>query len=256
VTPALARDNVFVEYLLRLGDNALVLGQRLAEWTGHAPIIEEDLAVTNVALDLIGQARLWLSYAGEAEGQGRDEDRLAYFRDSHHYRNVVLVELPNGDYGRTVTREFLFDTWHLYLLDALRASRDERLAGIAHKAVREVAYHVRRSGDWVVRLGDGTALSHAKMQTALDELWPYTGELFHADEIDAALTSCGIGADLAAVRARWRTHVAQTIAEATLALPADGWMHSGGKSGRHSEYLSYLLAEMQSVRRSVPGERW
>jgi ring-1,2-phenylacetyl-CoA epoxidase subunit PaaC len=249
-------DTPFVDYLLRLGDNALVLGQRLAEWTGHAPILEEDLALTNVALDLVGQARLWLSYAGELEGIGRDEDRLAYFRDSREFRNVILVELPNGDYGKTLAREFLFDTWHFYLLDALRVSRDGPLADIASKAIREVAYHVRRSGEWVVRLGDGTPLSKAKMQHAFDELWPYTGELFRPDAVDTELAARGIGADLNAVREHWRSHVERVMTEATLTLPADGWMHAGGKSGRHSEDLSYLLAEMQSVRRSIPGERW
>ncbi len=242
--------------MLRLGDNALVLGQRLAEWTGHAPVVEEDLALTNVALDLIGQARLWLSFAGAAEGNGRDEDQLAYFRDAREFRNVLLVELPNGDFGKTLARQFIFDTWHFYLLDALRDSLDPRLAEIASKGVREVAYHARRSGEWVVRLGDGTALSHAKMQSALDALWPYTGELFCADAVDMEMTSRGVGADLDAVQKRWRGQVAKVVADATLALPNDGWMHGGGKVGRHSEYLSYLLAEMQSVRRSVPGERW
>jgi ring-1,2-phenylacetyl-CoA epoxidase subunit PaaC len=252
----LVRDTRFVDYLLRLGDTALVLGQRLSEWTGHAPIIEEDLALTNVALDLIGQARMWLSYAGEAQERGRDEDRLAYFRDAREYRNVLLVELPNGDYGRTLAREFLFDTWHYYLLRALGVSTDERIAGIAQKAVREVAYHVRRSGDWVVRLGDGTDVSAMKMQSALDELWPYTGELFRPDDVDAEMARRGIGPDLEALREPWLEHVRRVIADANLRLPADGWMHSGGKSGRHTEHLGYLLAEMQSVRRSVPGERW
>jgi ring-1,2-phenylacetyl-CoA epoxidase subunit PaaC len=253
---ALARDVQFVAYVQRLGDNALVLGQRLSEWTGHAPIVEEDLALTNVALDLIGQARMWLAYAGEAEGAGRDEDRLAFFRTADEFRNVLLVELPNGDYGRTLLREFLFGTWHFALLDALRASADGRLAGIAAKAVREVAYHVRRSGDWVVRLGDGTQESHARMQSALDDLWPYTGELFAPDAIDAALADAGVGVDPATLRAPWRAPVERVLAEATLTVPADGPMHSGGKSGRHTEHLSYLLAVMQSVRRSVPGDRW
>ena len=252
----LARDTHFVDYLLRLGDNALVLGQRLSEWTGHAPILEEDLALTNVALDLVGQARLWLAYAGEAEGLGRDEDRLAYFREAREYRNVLLVELPNGDYAATLARQFLFDTWYFYLLEALSASQDERLAGIAQKAVREVAYHVRRSGEWVVRLGDGTESSHAKMQTALDNLWPYTGELFEADDADRELARRGVGAHLEALRWPWLAHVTRVLADATLRVPAAGWMQTGGKSGRHSEHLGYLLAEMQSVRRSVPGERW
>jgi ring-1,2-phenylacetyl-CoA epoxidase subunit PaaC len=243
-------------YSLRLGDNALVLGQRTAEWTGHAPIIEEDLALTNVALDLVGQARLWLAYAAEIEGNGRDADALAYFRGQHEFRNVLLVELPNGDYGRTLMREFLFGTWHFYLLEALRASSDERISAIAQKAVREVAYHVRRSGDWVVRLGDGTAESQAKMQTALDALWPYTGELFTPDELDRELQAAGIGADLAALHAPWRTHVERVLTDATLTVPADGWMHAGGKAGRHTEHLSYLLAELQSLRRAVPGDVW
>ncbi len=252
----LARDTAFVDYLLRLGDNVLVLGQRLSQWTGRAPIVEEDLALTNVALDCIGQARMWLAYAGEAEGRGRDEDRLAYFRDSREFRNVLLVERPNGDYGATLVRQFLFDTWHFYVLRALCASSDERLAGIAQKAVREVAYHVRRSGDWVVRLGDGTDVSHAKMQAALDDLWPYTGELFRSDETDVELTRRGVGIALEAVREPWLEHIGGVLADATLSVPPDGWMQSGGKSGRHSEHLGYLLAEMQSVRRSVPGERW
>ncbi len=254
--PALVRDAQLAQYLLRLGDNALVLGQRLSEWTGHAPVVEEDLALTNVALDLIGQARLWLSYAAEAEGSGRDEDRLAYFRDSRDYRNVLLVELPNGDYGATLARQFLFDTWHFHLLGALGDSSDERLAGIAHKAVREVAYHVRRSGDWMLRLGDGTEFSHAKMQAAVDDLWPYTGELFRSDQIDVEMCERGAGPSLESLRGPWLEHVRRVLAAATLSVPPDGWMHSGGKSGRHSEHLGYLLAEMQSVRRSVPGDRW
>jgi ring-1,2-phenylacetyl-CoA epoxidase subunit PaaC len=252
----LARDTRLVDYLLRLGDNALVLGQRHAEWTGHAPVIEEDLALTNVALDLVGQARLWLTYAGETEGRGRDEDRLAYFRDAREYRNLLLVELPNGDYGRTHVREFLFDTWHFYLLDALAASADERVAGIARKAVREVAYHVRRSADWVVRLGDGTELSHTKMQTALADLWPYTGEFFGSDDVDAEMARRCIAPHPEALRGPWFAHVRRVLADATLDIPADAWMHSGGKAGRHTEHLGYLLAEMQSVRRSVPGDRW
>lgn len=256
MTTSVGRASHVAGYLLRLGDNALVLGQRLAEWTGHAPIVEEDLALTNVALDLIGQARLWLSYAAEAEGRGRDEDRLAYFRDSGDFRNVLLVELPNGDYGKTLLREFLFDTWHFYVLDALSASVDERLAAIARKAVREVAYHVRRSGAWVVRLGDGTEQSQARMRSALDALWPYTGELLTPDDLDREMATSAIGVDLEAVALRWRQHVERVLDEATLAVPSGGWMPAGGKSGRHTEHLSYLLAEMQSVRRSIPGDRW
>ena len=244
------------EFALRLGDNALVLGQRLAGWTGHAPILEEDLALTNVALDLIGQARLWLAYAGEAEDRGRSADALAYTRDARDYRNVLLVERPNGDYAATTARQFLFDTWHFYLLQALAVSSDACVCGIAQKAVREVAYHVRRSGDWVVRLGDGTEKSHALMQAAIDDAWPYTGELFTADAIDTALYEAGVGCDLTRLRDPWRVHVEGVLTDATLAIPADGWMHGGGKAGRHTEHLSYLLAEMQAVARAVPAERW
>ncbi len=249
-------DEALARYVLRFGDSALVLGQRLSQWTGHAPIIEEDLALTNVALDLIGQARMWLTYAGEVEGLGRDEDGLAYYRDSAAYYNVLLVEQVNGDYAATTARQFIFDTWHFHALQRLTASRDERVSGIAQKAVREVAYHVRRSGDWVVRLGDGTEYSHARMQAAVDELWTFTGELFASDDLDAEMTRRGIGFELEALRAPWLEHVRRTFAQATLTVPADGWMHLGGKSGKHTEYLSYMLAEMQSVRRSVPGERW
>lgn len=249
-------DPALVEFLLRMGDNALVLGQRVAGWTGHAPVIEEDLALTNVALDLIGQSRLWLAYAGECEGRGRSDDALAYFRDAHEFRNVLLVERPNGNYADTMGRQFLFDAWHLELLRALAASRDARVSGIAQKAEREVAYHVRRSGDWVIRLGDGTEKSHGLMQAALDELWPYTGELFRSDDVDRALAAQGIACELESLRDAWSRRVDGVLAEATLARPKDGWMHSGGRSGRHSEHLSYVLAEMQSVPRAVPAERW
>ena len=249
-------DAAFAEFALRLGDNALVLGQRLSGWTGHAPIVEEDLALTNVALDLVGQARMWLSLAGDLEGRGRDEDALAYFRDAHEYRNVLLVERPNGTFADTMARQFLFDTWQFFSMQKLAASSDERVAGIAQKIVREVAYHVRRSGDWVVRLGDGTAQSRTRMQSALDDLWPYTGELFACDDVDRDLIARGIACDLESLRGPWSAHVRDICAEATLTVPTDGWMHAGGKTGRHTEQLGYVLAEMQSVRRSVPGDRW
>jgi ring-1,2-phenylacetyl-CoA epoxidase subunit PaaC len=239
-----------------MGDNALVLGQRVAGWTGHAPVIEEDLALTNVALDLIGQARLWLAYAGECEGRGRTDDALAFSRDAHEFRNLLLVERPNGNYADTTARQFLFDAWHLELLRALAGSRDARVSGIAQKAEREVAYHVRRSGDWMIRLGDGTEKSHALAQAALDDLWPYTGELFRSDAVDRDLAARGIACELEALRDAWARRVDGVLADATLARPKDGWMHSGGRGGRHSEHLSYLLAEMQSVPRAVPAERW
>jgi ring-1,2-phenylacetyl-CoA epoxidase subunit PaaC len=246
-----------VEYLLRLGDSDLVLGQRLIAWIGHAPVLEEELAIGNVALDLIGQARLWLSYAAEREAAGRDEDALAYFRQAHEFRNVLLAERPNDDFAVTMTRQFFYDVWHLELLRALSGSNDERIAAIAAKGAREVSYHVERSREWVVRLGDGTAESNRRMRRAVDLLWPYTGELFAPDAVDEAGVRAGWGCDAAALRAPWLAAVEDALTEATLALPpADAWMHAGGKSGRHSEDLSYLLAEMQSVRRSVPGATW
>jgi len=248
--------NAHVEYVLRLGDNALILGQRLSEWTGHRPILEEDLALTNVALDLIGHARMWLDYAGELEDAGRDADRLAYFRDQREFHNVLLVEQPNGDYAGTTARQFLFDVFHLHLLQALSASRDERIAAIAAKAAREVAYHARRSGDWVLRLGDGTAESRARMQSALERVWPFAGELFAADGVDEAMCERGIGVDLRALRDPWHAHVSRIVSDATLTLPEDGFMQKGGKQGRHTEALSYLLAEMQSVARMEPAGRW
>jgi ring-1,2-phenylacetyl-CoA epoxidase subunit PaaC len=251
-----ARDGALFAYVLRLGDNALVLAQRLGEWTAHGPIVEEDLALTNVALDLLGHARMWLAYAAQVEGAGRDADALAYFRDQRAYRNVLLVERPNGNYADTMARQFLFDVWHHAVLQQLGNARDPQIAAIANKAVREVAYHVRRSGDWVTRLGDGTELSHARMQAAIDAAWPFTGELFAADAIDDELLARGIGANLATVHATWRAHVERVLGDATLAVPADGYMQRGGKDGRHTEALSYLLAEMQSVARSVPAQRW
>jgi len=251
-----ARDAALFVFLLRLGDSALVLGQRLAGWTAHGPALEEDLALTNVALDLVGHARMWIDYAGEVEGRGRDADRLAYFRDQSEYRNVLLVERPNGNYADTTARQFLFDTWHLYLLQALGASRDERISAIASKAAREAAYHVRRSGDWVLRLGDGTETSHARIQAAIGDAWPYTGEFFAPDAVDDELLARGVACDLRALYTPWDAHVSRVLQDATLTRPDDGWMHAGGKTGKHTEALGYLLAEMQSVARSVTAARW
>lgn len=246
-----------LQFLLRLGDNALVLGQRLTEWVGKGPALEEDMALANTALDLIGQARLWFTYAGETEGKGRTEDDFAYLRDAHEFRNALLVEQPNGDYADTLMRQYLFDSWHLLLLDALAGSSDERIAGIADKARKEVTYHLRRSAGLVVRLGDGTAESHRRMQRALDDLWMYTGELFTTDEVDAAMQACGVVGDLGPLQAAWREQLAATLSAATLALPAEGaWMQRGGKQGRHSEHMGFLLAEMQFMQRAYPGLQW
>jgi ring-1,2-phenylacetyl-CoA epoxidase subunit PaaC len=244
------------EYVLRLGDSALVLGQRCAAWVAHAPIMEEDVALANVALDLFGQARLWLEYAGEVEGVGRDADALAFHRDANDYRNLLLVEQPNGNFADTIARGYFYDAWAELNLHALRSSSDERIAAIAAKAVKETAYHLRRSHDWLVRLGDGTELSHERAQHAADALWRFTGELFIGDEIDAEMTARGIGVDPASLREPWLERVHAALATATLTAPEDGWMQRGGKQGRHTEGLSYMLAEMQVLPRSYPGARW
>ena len=250
-----AGEEAFFEYLLRLGDDRLVLGHRLSEWCGHGPILEEDIALANVALDLIGQATHFLQLAGQVEGKGRDEDALAYFRDAIDYRNVNLVELPNGDFGRTIVRQFLFDAWSVLLLDGLQRAAHTRLAGIAAKAYKEARYHVRHSGEWVLRLGDGTEESHRRVQTALDELWPYTGELFAADAVDRLLAGAG-APEPASLEAPWLEVVNDVVRRATLTLPPEGFMHSGGRQGRHTEHLGHLLAEMQILARSHAGAKW
>lgn len=244
------------EYLQRLGDTTLVLGQRLSEWCGRGPALEEDIALTNVALDLIGQTRLWLGYAAEVEGAGRSADQLAYLRDAHQFRNLLLVEQPNGSYADTLARQFLFDTWHYFLLERLQHSTDARMAEIAAKSLKEVTYHVRRSADLVVRLGDGTEESHRRMQDAIDDLWMFTGELFESDPADAALVAQGVAVDPATLGEPWHRHVTEVLEEATLRVPADGWSQTDGRQGRHTEHLGYLLAEMQFVQRAYPCAQW
>jgi ring-1,2-phenylacetyl-CoA epoxidase subunit PaaC len=245
-----------VDYLLRLGDNCLILGHRLSEWIGHGPAIEEELAVGNVALDLIGQARMWLTLAAEIEGKGRDEDKLAYLRDAGAYRNLLLLEQPNGDFAMTIARQFYFDAFHHLLLQGLTGSGDTRVADIAAKAVKEVDYHLRRSTDWILRLGDGTDESHRRMQAGIDDLWYYTGEMFERDAVDDAVVTQGIGVDPSSLEPPWRTYVAGKLAEATLDLPQGKWSQRGGKRGIHTEHLGYLLAEMQFLQRAYPGANW
>ena len=252
------------QYLLRLGDSPLILAQRLGEWVGKGPALEEDIALTNVGLDLIGQARLWLTYAGEVEarfsGRGRTEDELAFRRDGGDFRNLLICEQPNGNYADTIARQFLFDSWHLLALNALACSRDSRIAEIAAKGAKEAAYHIERSGDWVIRLGDGTDLSHARMQAAIDALWTYTGEMFATDAIERGLIAAGIAADAGALQAPWRRHVETVLAEATLTVPPETFMQgSGGRGGRqgvHTEHLGHLLAEMQFLQRAYPDAQW
>ncbi|HZG20362.1 MAG TPA: 1,2-phenylacetyl-CoA epoxidase subunit PaaC [Herbaspirillum sp.] len=245
------------DYVRRLGDNVLVLSQRLSEWCGKGPALEEDMALINVSLDLIGQARLWLSYAGELEGQGRSEDQLAFLRDAHQFHNLLLVELPNGSYADTLARQFLFDVWHYFLLQGLCQSDDARIVEIAQKCLKEVTYHVRRSTDLIIRLGDGTEESHHRMQAAIDNLWMYTGELFTPDALDTAMQQQGLAPALDELQQKWQQHVTEVLQLATLRIPAAGlWMQSGGKQGRHTEHLGYLLAEMQFLQRSYPGAAW
>lgn len=245
------------EFLCRMGDNTLILGHRVSEWCGHAPVLEEDIALANTALDLIGQTQFWLGLAGEVEGQGRSADDLAFLRDAWDFRNVLLVELPNGDFGQTLMRQFLFDAWQELNLSALKGSSDPRIAEIAEKAAKEVAYHVERSGDTVIGLGDGTEESHARMQAALDYLYPYVGELFESDAVDAAMVEAGIAPDPASLRDAYDAKLAAVMGEATLTIPEDRFAHNGGRTGRmHTEHLGHILTSMQWLQRAYPGATW
>jgi ring-1,2-phenylacetyl-CoA epoxidase subunit PaaC len=244
-----------LEYLLRQGDNALILSQQLSRLCGKGPALEEDMALTNVALDLLGQTRLWLGYA--AEITGGDEDTLAFLRDAQDLRCCLLVEQPNGNYADTMMRQFYFDTWHYFLMQGLLTSTDTRIAEIAEKSIKEVTYHLRRSGDLIVRLGDGTLDSHAKIQHAANALWMYSGEAFLYDASDRAMVEQGVAPPSAALRAAFLEHVGEIFAEATLTMPdPDAWMQRGGKQGRHSEHLGFILAEMQFLQRAYPGAQW
>jgi len=243
-------------YVLRLGDLSLILGQRLGEWVGHSPALEEDLGLANVALDLIGQARLLLTYAGEVEGRGRGEDDIAFLREHGEYLNAILAEQPNGDFGQTIVRQVLIDAFQLELYQRMTASTDPRLAAIAAKAVKEILYHLRYSRGWLVRLGDGTAESHARVQAALETLWPYTVELFAEDELDRMMAERGVAPRLSDVQAAWLGRIDEILAEATLQRPKDRPHSWHGKRGQHSEHLGYILAEMQHLQRTYPGARW
>ena len=244
-------------FLTRMGDHGLILSQQLCKLCGKGPALEEDMALANVALDLIGQARLWLQYAAEVEGAGGDEDTLAFLRDAHQFHNFLLVEQPNGNYADTLMRQFFFDTWHYFRLQALCLSSDPRIAEIAQKSIKEVSYHLRRTGDLIVRLGDGTEESHRKVQAAANALWMYTGEMFEADEVELAEAAEGGTAPASDLRQPWLAHVAEVFREATLDMPSpDAWMQKGGLHGRHTEQLGYLLAEMQFLQRAYPAAQW
>ncbi len=250
------KQQAILDYTLSLADDALILGQRLSEWCGHGPVLEQDMAMTNQALDLIGRARSLYQYAGQLEGKGRGEDEWAYFRAAHEFRNLLLLEQPNGDFAHTIVRQFLYDAFSKPFYEALKHSKDEMLAAIAGKTVKEVTYHLRWSSEWMLRLGDGTELSHQKMQAALDDLWMYSGEALEMTEADKFLVKEGIAVDLAGIKPAWQQKIDETLQTANLQKPENSWMQKGGRSGSHSEYLGHILAEMQSLQRAMPGLEW
>jgi len=245
-----------VLYTLRRADDALILGHRLSEWCGHAPMLEEDMALANMGLDLLGQARELYSYAAKVEGRGNDEDKFAYLRDVRQYRNLLLLEQPNGDFARTMVRQFFYATFADLYWRAMMRSTDATLAAIAAKSEKESAYHVRHTSEWIVRLGDGTEESHRRAQSAIDELWAFTGEMFSVDDSERGLIDAGIAIDPAALHSQWLKTITGVVGEATLALPKNDWMQQGGRSGRHSEHLGHLLSELQSMPRTFPGATW
>jgi len=245
-----------LHYVLQLADTSLMLAHRLSEWCGHGPILEQDLAMANIALDLLGEARSYYQYAAELEGQGRTEDDLAYLRSAVEYRNPLLAEQPNGDFADTATRQFLFDNFHYHLLQQLQTSPDERLAAIAEKSWKEAAYHLKWSSEWIIRLGDGTAESRQRLDKALANLWRYSGELTIPTASELNLQALGIIPEYAGLQASMNAHVAKVFAEATLPLPAATYMQRGGKEGRHSEHLGYILTELQYMQRTYPGLTW
>ena len=245
-----------VLYALRRADDALILGHRLSEWCGHAPMLEEDMALANMGLDLLGQARELYAYAAKVEGGANDEDGFAYLRDVRQYRNLLLLEQPNGDFARTMVRQFFYSVFADLYWRAMMTSGDATLAAIAAKSEKESAYHVRHSSEWMVRLGDGTDESHRRAQGAIDDLWAFTGEMFELDDSERSLIEAGTAIDPAALRPQWRKIVADVLTEATLSQPANDWMQQGGRSGRHSEHLGHLLSELQWMQRSFPGASW
>jgi ring-1,2-phenylacetyl-CoA epoxidase subunit PaaC len=249
-------ESPLVLYALRRADDALILGHRLSEWCGHAPMLEEDMALSNIALDLIGQARELYGYAARVEGGDNDEDKLAYLRDVRQYRNLLLVEQPNGDFAQTLVRQFFYSAFADSYWRAMMASRDATLAAIAAKSEKESAYHLRHASEWIIRLGDGTEESHARAQGAIDHLWAFTGEMFSVDDSERGLIDAGLAVDPAILRDRWLKTLSDVAGEATLVLPQNNWMQQGGRAGRHSEHLGHLLSELQSMQRTFPGLTW
>lgn len=244
------------EYTLRIGDTSLVLGQRLGEWCGHGPILEEDIALTNISLDLIGQARAFLTYAGELEGKGRSEDDLAFMREAREFKNKLMAEQPNGDYAQTMMRQFFVSVYQYFFFAELQKSKDTTLAALAEKSLKETAYHMRHSCEWIIRFGDGTPESHVRTLSAVDTLWRYTGDMFETNELDTELMKSGIAVDMSKVKSDWEKKVKEVFTEATLPYPADNFMIGGSIRGIHTEHLGHLLAEMQVLPRSFPGVEW
>lgn len=243
-------------YLLRLADSSLIIGHRLSEWCGHGPVLEEDIALTNIALDFVGRANSLYEYAGKVEGKGRSEDDLAYLRNEREFFNNLLAEQPNGDYAQTIARQYFTDVFEFYLYTELCKSKDETLAGIAAKSLKEIQYHLRHSSSWMVRLGDGTEESNRRLQNAVDELYRFTGSLFESDDNDTVLVAEGIVADLKSIQAKWQKDVEAMFEKAILKKPENDWMQKGCLHGKHTEHLGYILAEMQSLHRAIPGVNW
>jgi ring-1,2-phenylacetyl-CoA epoxidase subunit PaaC len=256
VSATSASPSALLRYLLRLGDTSLVLGQRLGEWIGHSPALEEDLGLANLSLDLVGQARLLLTYAAEVEGRGRDEDALAFFRDAPQFMNLILAEQPNGDFAQTIVRQLLLDAWQAEVYEGLSRSSDTRLAAIAAKALKESRYHYRFSSGWLIRLGDGTEESHVRAQNALNNLWRFTDELFAPDEVDEEMAGAAIAPPLGELQPRWSARMDEVLREATLRRPASASYPWHGKRGVHTEHLGHMLAEMQHLQRTYPGAQW
>jgi ring-1,2-phenylacetyl-CoA epoxidase subunit PaaC len=244
------------KYILRIGDTNLILGQRLSEWTGHGPFLEEDLALTNITLDITGAAKSFLEYAAKVEDKGRTEDDLAFLRNDRQFFNAQITELPNGDYARTIARQVLVDCFDYYFYQELSKSKDETLAGIAQKSLKEVTYHLRHTSAWLERFGDGTEESHNKVQLALNELWQYTNELFEMNEVDELLIKEGIAVDLNLVKTKWEKHISELVEKSTLTIPQNVFMQTGSRKGIHTEHLAFILAEMQALPRMYPDAKW
>jgi ring-1,2-phenylacetyl-CoA epoxidase subunit PaaC len=248
--------DILIDYVLHLADNSMILGQRNAEWCGHGPVLEQDIALTNITLDLIGEARSLYQYAAELKGGDSTEDSVAFLRDVTQYRNTLLLEQNNTDWAYTITRQFFYDVFHYYLQEALVESSDERLKEIAKKTIKESTYHLKWSREWMIRLGDGTETSHLKMQNALDALWEYTGEFFIPTSTEIAMQNEGIGADLNTLSSKWKSKVEEILNQATLSIPESSFQQKGGKKGLHSEHMGYILADMQYMQRAYPGAEW